>query len=315
MLNSPLVTIGVASYNNSAYIRETLDSIRLQTYANIELIIVDDASKDNSVEVIKQWMKDFVECNARLIVHEINQGVCRVCNRLISEAKGEFISLVASDDTYIPEKTEVQLKYLLALPENIALVYSDVWHMNEQSERLEKSFFESYEALPIEGEFFEPLILGNFIPALSVLVRRSVYENVGNYDESLSFEDWDMWLRVSRSYGIAYIPQKCGSYRLHNQSAWRNRSAKTYRDAMAILEKHWGVSKKADELIKKQMIDIAQILYQLGDYTHSKRWLKLKWQQDHTFHSLGLWLGSSLNIPISSVIKIKKSLQQLRFIN
>ena len=161
MLSSnPLVTVGVASYNNGRYIYETLESIRAQTYQHIELIIIDDCSVDNSVQVIQGWMHDYPELNVRFIRHLRNRGVCAVCNAIVAQAKGEYLTMVGSDDVYLPRKVEQQIELFRGLSADYCLVYSDMYIIDEYGNEARNTQLHSKEPnfLPIEGDIFDLLI-------------------------------------------------------------------------------------------------------------------------------------------------------------
>ena len=108
----PLVSVGIASYNNGKYIVETLDAILGQTYQNIELIIVDDCSKDDSVSVINDWIQHKRErfTEVRFMVNDQNKGICYSCNRLLKNAKGKYFSLNGSDDIMLKNRIEENIK-------------------------------------------------------------------------------------------------------------------------------------------------------------------------------------------------------------
>src|SRR5689334_1867763 len=93
--NLPLVSILAANYNNARYVLESLESIKQQTYPNIELIIVDDASADNSPQLISDWLKT-ANIPHKYIVHEQNKGLCSTCNELLRNANGKYISFIAT---------------------------------------------------------------------------------------------------------------------------------------------------------------------------------------------------------------------------
>ena len=101
----PLVTIGAINYNNTCYVLETLNSILRQTYSEIELIIVDDASTDDSLLKIRKWLANY-PLPYKLVVHSENQGVHKAYESVIQNATGEFISFIATDDLFEPEKIE-----------------------------------------------------------------------------------------------------------------------------------------------------------------------------------------------------------------
>ncbi|WP_400192021.1 glycosyltransferase family 2 protein [Hymenobacter sp. B81] len=306
----PLVSICMSSYNNAHYVVETLNSFTAQTYPNLEIVVVDDCSKDDSVAVIRNWLAG---CSIphHLVQHEQNRGVCRVANSLIEHASGKYVSIIASDDVLHPEKISSQVALLEKAGPGHAMAYSNVWRMSDEGVRLPEDYFTYYGTQPVDGAFLLPLLKGNFIPGMSALIRRDVFAEVGPFDESLSFEDWDMWLRIARQYNIIYSPQFAGSYRVHSRSLWRNRNLRMYQDIIKLLAKHQGVSEAADQIIREQMISNAEIIYQLGDHRSSQPWLRLKWQHQGGLNALVLWLGSTLGIPFRTFTGLKGAARRL----
>src|SRR5690606_10506533 len=106
------------------FILETLDSIAEQTYKNIEVIIHDDASTDDSVSVIEKWIQNQSLINATFIVANKNVGLCKSLNRILDKSKGKFISFIGSDDRYLEEFVSSRVRALQTLPENVGMVYS-----------------------------------------------------------------------------------------------------------------------------------------------------------------------------------------------
>ena len=192
MTSQPLVTIIAVCYNHARFVIECLESIRSQTYTNVQIIIMDDCSKDDSVNVIRSWIEHYaVDCT--LIAHEKNQGVCRTFNEALELSKGEYISLIATDDTWLPNKIAQQVTLMESAPDKVGIIYSDAYQMDEHGQRLPKMFIAAHRQFEImpEGNLSEILVVGNFIPAMTTLIRRAVYDRVGLYDEKLAFEDWD----------------------------------------------------------------------------------------------------------------------------
>ncbi len=101
----PLVTIGITSYKNGKYIHEILKIVRLHMYDNWELVVVDDCSTDDSVQIIEKWVSEFPAVNVRFIRHAVNRGVCAVYNLILNEAWGKYMSIVGFNDGFLPEKT------------------------------------------------------------------------------------------------------------------------------------------------------------------------------------------------------------------
>ena len=119
----PLVTIGVANYNNANYVLDTLNSIKAQNYPNVEVVIIDDCSADSSPAMIRDWLKDYNK-PVKFIIHEKNRGVSAVCNQILKNAKGKYISLIATDDIMMPEKISIQVDIMEKTPDDVGIVYS-----------------------------------------------------------------------------------------------------------------------------------------------------------------------------------------------
>jgi len=101
----------VLSYNHSRFILETLESVRAQTYKNTELIILDDCSSDDSVSIIERWLQEnAIACT--FIRHQKNQGICKSLNETLAVATGKYISMVASDDLWLPDKIARQVEIM-----------------------------------------------------------------------------------------------------------------------------------------------------------------------------------------------------------
>ena len=222
MNETPLVSIGIASYNNAPYLEELLESVRCQTHPAIELIVVDDCSPDNSVEVIEAWARR-TGYPVKLVRHEKNQGITRTfsdCRRL---STGEYISLVGSDDVLDPRMIELTVAEFGRQGESCGAIYSDCRVIDSKGKELAASFLEFFDPkfapCPPEGNLIVPLLMGFYLPALTTTVRRSAMDQAGPYDESLFSEDLDMWLRLSRVSRFVYLPGKLGAYRVHNASA------------------------------------------------------------------------------------------------
>ena len=119
MNNFPLVTVIVITYNSSEYVLETLESVFHQTYQNIEIIVADDCSQDNTVEACRKWRERHVNLGKtiKIIEASINTGVSGNCNRGLRESKGEWIKVIAGDDMLAPDAIEAFVSYVLSHPE------------------------------------------------------------------------------------------------------------------------------------------------------------------------------------------------------
>lgn len=223
MTGAPSVTVIAACYNHERFIEECLDSICSQNYPNLQLIITDDASTDGSAEVIERWIER-TGIAAEFIRHSENLGLPATLNEARSLVVGEFLTLIATDDVMEPGRLVLQVPMLATSRASVAAVYSDAWVINETGERTRRALAGNVASLqgPPEGHIFPELLRHNFIPAPSVLMRRLCLDAVGGYDESLNFEDWDMWLRLARRFEFRYSDSIGVSYRIVEGSMYRS---------------------------------------------------------------------------------------------
>lgn len=193
--NQPLVSVVVLSYNYADYVLDTLDSIHVQTHPHIELFVVDDGSTDNSVELIQQWIEDnSVSCT--FIIHPVNKGRNTAINTFLNQAKGKYIVIFASDDEMNPRRFEEQVKLMESAGEDYFICYSDATLMNEQGEP-RGLFSEKVKSPFLSGNVFEEYYFERFFMAApTIMFRKNIYEKVGLYDQKLTAEDYDMWMRM-----------------------------------------------------------------------------------------------------------------------
>jgi len=219
----PLVSAIVLSYNQARFVVECLEAVKAQDYPNLELIINDDASRDDSVAVINAWLARN-NIPHHFLKSKVNQGICRSLNNTLKVARGKYISGIAADDVWLPGKLRTQVELLEQLPEKVGVVYSDALQMDENGQLLPEKFIHAhrrFETMPT-GNIHKTLWEGNFIPAMTALTRRVCFEQAGPYDETLFYEDWDMWLRISRHYEFFYSTEISARYRLVTTSMVRS---------------------------------------------------------------------------------------------
>jgi glycosyltransferase involved in cell wall biosynthesis len=261
----PLVTIVAVNYNFELYVLQTLESIRNQTYEHTELLIIDDHSTDNSVTLIKNWLLTY-ERPARLIVNEKNMGVCATLNKVFREARGKYIAATAADDILMPDKLKVQVDILESAGPDICAVYSNAYIINELGQPRDINFIERRNVVGYpQGYIYEYLLTDNFIPAMSVMLKKECYEQVGEFDEKLVYEDYDMWLRMSQKYKFIYSDYISVKYRVKDKSLatcidWDVPNAKILlkhaKDNTLALKKLRELAFRAYSKDKKKVFDI-----------------------------------------------------------
>lgn len=237
---APTVSVISTVFNHARYVEEALESLRRQTARDFELIITDDASTDGSADVIQGWL-DRTGFPAQFIRNQVNRGICASRNTALARASGTFICALPGDDVYEPDYIERQLRCFLSQPDDVCAVYSDALVIDAKGKRYRPSYLDSRlnGADPPQGNIFTRLLLSNFIPAPCVMLRKSAVAAAGGYDESLFYEDFDMWLRLSFHYRFVYSPGPLVRIRVHPQSMSNNPRHRQpmYSSRMKILVK------------------------------------------------------------------------------
>ncbi len=224
-MTSSLVSIVVITYNSSKFIGETLNSIKLQTYNNIELIITDDGSDDNTIEICKDWLDIHKDkfYNTKIITVTQNTGIPANCNRGISEAKGEWIKLIAGDDTFKTNAIDEFVRFVenkndCYLVHSNVDMYQDII-CDENQLIKEKNIQLITESLSSISQF-SILSFENFIFAPTVFINKKIIESVGLFDETIkNCEDWPYWLNcTANGFKFYYINKSLINYRIHGRS-------------------------------------------------------------------------------------------------
>jgi glycosyltransferase involved in cell wall biosynthesis len=203
--HNPLVSVIIPTYNRSNHILGTIESALGQTYKNIEIIVVDDGSIDGTSSRVKAY-------GYRIrYVYQEHAGVSAARNKGIEEARGEFVAFLDSDDLWMPEKIFKQMELFKADPE-LSVIYTDYSRFDDFGTYALTTFqFKT----PAKGRIRKELLKNNFIGTSTVILKRSVFNNLGKFDTRLSTtEDFDLWLRLSDYYLFDYIPEALVRYRI-----------------------------------------------------------------------------------------------------
>lgn len=223
----PLVSVVVGTYNSSKYVLETLESAKAQTYQDVELIISDDCSTDNSVEICRKWLVDNKERFVRveLLTVEKNTGVAANANRTLKASKGEWIKYIAADDILLPDCIENNIKFVHQSSENISFLFSRckflvghefddnhprVKYYNEHEEEYKKS---------ARGQFLS-LVKELFACPPTVLIKRNALIKLDGFDESFyETDDYPLLLKAtSNGIKLHFHPIETVIYRFHDLS-------------------------------------------------------------------------------------------------
>ena len=195
-MNRKPVSIVIPTYNRSEFLKESIASVLDQTCRDFELIIVDDGSTDNTLEILSAYKNSIVTIAGK------HEGPSAARNRGIRAASGEFIAFLDSDDLWMPDKLLKQMDFFRSNPGAMVCQTEEIWIRNGtrvNSRKIHKKY---------SGWIFEKCLPLCIVSPSAVMIHREVFNNIGLFDESLpACEDYDLWLRIAPHYPIHLIDE------------------------------------------------------------------------------------------------------------
>ncbi|MEP2446776.1 MAG: glycosyltransferase [Balneola sp.] len=203
-MNKGLVSIITPVYNGQDFLDRSIKSVLAQTYENWELLLIDDGSSDNSVQIIKYYLEDN---RIKLLRNQSNSGIPTTRNKGIENSTGEFIALLDQDDEWLPHKLEKQVNKFLEIDDSFGLIYSNVEVRTDQGILADQKKEIEPEA-SIQSNL-ELMLSRNLITSPTAMVKRKALEEVGLFDESIRWggDDYDLWIRIAHKYKFDYIDE------------------------------------------------------------------------------------------------------------
>ena len=208
----PLVSVVIPSYNSARYVGAAIESVLEQAGVPVEVLVVDDGSKDNTAEVVAAYGSPV------RYLHQANAGVSVARNHGIQESRAKYVAFLDADDTWMPNKLTRQLDALERTPK-ARLCYAAYVRVDDQLEPL------GIQRSSRRGTALEDLLLrGNVVGSIcTVIVERALLETVGGFDPALSqCADWDMWVRLARHTEFLYVDEPLVTYRQHGSNMSHN---------------------------------------------------------------------------------------------
>lgn len=205
--SKPLVTVILTSFNQSDFVLRALESVKKQEYPNLELIIVDNGSRDQSADQIEKWSNQNAEgLVSKLILRKESMPYCKSFNEAFSLAKGRYLIDLSGDDELMPEHVS---RSVAKLKEGIgaACCFSDVWLRDGKG--MKRTFFkrdrQGHLAQKVKiGDVYRQVVERYCIPSVSLVFDTEIFRKEGGYDESLSYEDFDIIVRLARNYSFVF---------------------------------------------------------------------------------------------------------------
>lgn len=271
--SEPLVSVVIPCYNHAQFVQDCIQSVIDQTYANIELIIIDDGSKDQSVEKIEEMLD---KCRSRFsrfeFRHRPNKGLSETLNEALEWCQGEYFSAIASDDMMLKEKTQIQIdafkknKKVLGVFGNFILINN---HGNEiKSKKIAQNVY----------TFKDVYEQNHFLPAPTQMLKLESVRNIGGFKAGILIEDWYIYLKMLESGGeMLLLKEDLSFYRHHENNMSGN--------------------------FKKMTLGRFQVInhFLSNEYTE-KVFIKQCW--DNAFYTLRLDFFKSICIMFKSIINI-----------
>lgn len=224
----PKISVNIPCYNSAPFVRETLLSVLNQTYADFEIIVMDDGSRDDTGEIVRSFNDKRIK-----YFYKENEGLSETRNKGITASSGEYVAFLDHDDIWMPEKLEKQIT-LFEKKDGLGLVFSD-FYLLRNGARENATYFS--KCPPKRGYIFEDLLFGeaSFICISTVMMRKVIFEKIGYFKKEFdSGEECELFLRAARDNEFDYTEEPLAAYRLHSGN-FSNRKDIYVKEAFDIL--------------------------------------------------------------------------------
>jgi glycosyltransferase involved in cell wall biosynthesis len=255
----------IPAYNRAGLLKRAVESVLRQTFQDFEVIIVDDASTDNTQEIIKEYNDRRINC----LRHSANKGGGAARNTGIMAAGGDFIAFLDSDDEWLPQKLEKQFLAFAGLPPAYGLVYTGFWRINGERRR----YVPGETMLPISGSVYKSLLNRNFAGTSTALVKKKYLLKAGLFNESLPrFQDWELWLRLAGFCYFYYLEEALCRSHIVPGSISSDLAAKVEATEL-IFNRYYEDIKKDRKLLADYHFRLGRDLCCLGNMPEGRRHL------------------------------------------
>lgn len=228
----PTISVLMPVYNGERYLKQAIESILAQTFADFEFLIIDDGSSDRSIEILQTYATQ--DSRIRLTLRE-NRGIPRTRNQLLAQATGEFVAIMDADDIALPDRFQLQVEFLRQHPEVVCVGGALDW-IDEKGRLL------GHCPMPQDDAELQKLMLGgiSLLHHPTTMARRAALVQVGGYNETMTASsDLDLWLRLGEIGQLANLPDTVLQYRLHAKSITHAKQTKQAADALAACQRAW----------------------------------------------------------------------------
>lgn len=309
---NPLVSIIIPTYNHQKYVKQSILSAINQVYDNIEIIIIDDGSTDDTREICRSIVDEYKDEISITYIEQENKGLTRTLNYGINISKGVYVQFLASDDAYLPNKTSVCVNSLINSHDSIFGVYSDGYLINDSGDKISR-FSDKY-IKPIGVDYYKEIIVGNWLPALGILYKKSHLIDVGCFDSNVKVEDYDLYMRLFGRYSILWVPDKLFLYRWHEANFSKNQEVMN-KEFQIIYEKYEDLSKFhkfCDAVKNKSVVNLIKFSSLLNIDLFCRKIIRL-FQIKYNIQNVGYF--SAANIIAKRGLKLAFAILKAKFTN
>jgi glycosyltransferase involved in cell wall biosynthesis len=262
----PTVSVVIPTYNRARVLSKAVGSVLSQTYDDYEIIVVDDASVDDTASVIRK----FKDRRITYVRREKNGGEAASRNTGIGLSKGKYIASQDSDDEWLPGKLEKQIRLIESSPREVGVVYTGFWRIEGNAE----VYFPNERKGRIQGDIRRELLMGNFVGTPTTVVKKECFEKIGGFDERLRhLVDWEMWIRISGLYQFICVEEPLvisyGMPDAVSANAFALIDAHEY-----ILEKHAGRFVSDKNILAAEQYWIGNLWCQIGNKGRGREYFK-----------------------------------------
>jgi glycosyltransferase involved in cell wall biosynthesis len=308
-VNPPLVSVLIPTYNHASYVRRCLDSLLEDGWPNLEVLVIDDGSSDDSFTVIQEWRSQHQNAFYRFdLDRQTNRGLAATLNSLIGKATGQYIKILASDDYLVREGIQAGVDYLQNNNDKLA-VFGDCLVVDENGRTILRSGLTQFLTPSIRPRVMShpkliplEIILRWSILGPGLLLRSEAYTQpgIGLYNELLLVEDRDMYLRLTAKAVLGYVDRCVAAYRWHggNQSRPNDPRRKEHEFALAVAAQ---TNAKNFKGLERMALRIDSMRWKTGQWKTSKD-IKMRIL---AIYSRAIWKGLHLLHNFRVIITIK----------
>lgn len=265
----PPVSVVIPAYNRAATIRAAIESVLRQSFADFELVVVDDGSTDGTLDAAAA----VDDPRLRLVPAPRNLGAAGARNLGVAEARAPLVAFQDSDDEWLPTKLEKQMARLAAAPDRIGC-YCGLLVVGaldpRPGERTRLAYNPPPETLPVEGDILAPMLGRNLVSTQTLVVRRDAFRDLGGFDEGMpALEDWDFAIRLAARGPLAFVDEPLVLQRFSENSLTRHADRQLAAQARMV-EKNLALYEARPDALAGQYYALAGLARRLGRYGEAR---------------------------------------------